>query len=84
MLVAYTLSSKGTNVLNDPQKFLYNVFEVRLGACGAAGARGGGGRALRLGWARGPSAAARTHWGQALRLGKTWEVSACEIAHLIS
>ena len=32
----------------------------------------GGGRTLRLGWAR----------GRALRLGQTWEVAAWEIAHL--
>ena len=30
----------------------------------------------------GPSAADRTGWGGALRLGQTLEVAACEIAHL--
>jgi len=39
-------------------------------------------RTLRLGWARGPSTAAKTGWGQALRLGQTWEVAAWEIPHL--
>ena len=41
-----------------------------------------GGGALRLGWARGPSAAALTWWGWglALRLGQIWEVSAWENA----
>ena len=36
-------------------------------------------RALRLGWARGPSAAARTVWEPS---AQAWEVAAWEIAHL--
>ena len=40
-------------------------------------------RALRLGWTRGPSAAARTGGDRALRLGHTWKVTAWEIAHLV-
>ena len=33
---------------------------------------------LRLRWTRGPSVAARTGGGRALRLGQTWEGTACE------
>ena len=42
-----------------------------------------GGRALRLGWAKRPSAAARTDKvSGALRQGQTWQFAAWEIARL--
>ena len=60
-----------------------NFQEVRLGPLRRRKLQWG--PALRLGWARRLSDAARTGWGQSLlRFGQPWEVAVWELAHLIS